>query len=109
MSHNSGRRRKRRTANGTTRQCRNRRGKKDVLLKLFGYKCLKCNKPLTLDRATLDHVTPVSQGGSHNITNFQVLCERCNGSKKDTSIDYRPLETLTLLIEQKDKIYELFK
>lgn len=54
----------------------------------YGGKCLGCNKddaPLTVD-----HVIPVSRGGSNDITNIQPLCKPCNSSKGTKTIDYRP-------------------
>jgi 5-methylcytosine-specific restriction endonuclease McrA len=52
----------------------------------YGNKCLACreSKPLTVD-----HVVPVSKGGSNDISNIQPLCRSCNTSKLDKTIDYR--------------------
>ena len=49
--------------------------------------CLACG---TSERLTLDHVIPLSKGGSHSLSNSQILCHSCNASKKDKTIDYRP-------------------
>ena len=49
-------------------------------------KCLKCGSTKKL---TLDHVVPVSAGGSNTIDNAQVLCQSCNSSKGTKTIDYR--------------------
>ena len=32
----------------------------------------------------LDHVTPISGGGSHDLSNRALLCRPCNGDKSDT-------------------------
>ena len=45
------------------------------------YRCRECgatNKETTLE---IDHIVPVSKGGSNNITNLQTLCKKCNRSK----------------------------
>jgi hypothetical protein len=45
------------------------------------YRCLECgatNKESTLH---IDHIIPVSQGGSNEIDNLQTLCARCNLGK----------------------------
>jgi 5-methylcytosine-specific restriction endonuclease McrA len=54
---------------------------------LYGPSCLRCKeiKPLTMD-----HVIPISVGGSHIADNLQPLCLSCNSWKKDKTIDYRP-------------------
>lgn len=49
--------------------------------------CLKCKR--TDVKLTLDHVIPVSKGGSNTIENAQPLCLSCNSSKHDKTIDYR--------------------
>lgn len=39
--------------------------------------------------ATLDHIVPHSLGGSHELTNLQILCLSCNSKKGQKTIDYR--------------------
>ena len=52
------------------------------------YTCLRCRKKgLEL---TMDHVIPLSKGGSNWISNIQPLCGLCNSIKGTKSIDYRP-------------------
>lgn len=56
-----------------------------------GWKCQICNKPTpqrlrgtTHKRAPeLDHVVPISKGGSHTWANVQCACRECNGWKSD--------------------------
>lgn len=51
----------------------------------YGNVCLKCGK----EETTMDHVVPVSKGGTHSIENIQPLCGSCNSSKGTKTIDYR--------------------
>lgn len=45
------------------------------------YKCQYCGKQLTRFTATLDHVTPVSQGGENSLSNLITACRECNSKK----------------------------
>jgi len=58
----------------------------DVLCEVHGHKCARCgeDKPLTVD-----HVVPISLGGTSDITNLQPLCQSCNSSKANRIEDYR--------------------
>jgi 5-methylcytosine-specific restriction endonuclease McrA len=53
----------------------------------YGEKCLCCG---SVEVLTVDHVKPVSCGGSSNIDNLQPICFSCNASKQNKHIDYRP-------------------
>lgn len=58
----------------------------DDLKKRFNYKCAICNKEKPL---TIDHIVPLSKGGTDYISNIQPLCRNCN-SKKHNKTDYVP-------------------
>jgi len=61
------------------------------LIKRVGWACnccgIKCQMPIGFnfpDEATVDHVVPVSKGGTHTWDNVQLLCRKCNSTKRDT-------------------------
>jgi len=44
-------------------------------------RCVQCTSKENLE---FDHIIPVSKGGANTARNIQLLCERCNRTKKDT-------------------------
>lgn len=54
---------------------------KRKLLKESNYKCNYCDKEITLDKATIDHIVPKSRGGGNGWGNLAVCCQSCNSSK----------------------------
>lgn len=42
------------------------------------YTCQNCGSKSNL---TIDHIVPLSKGGTNDLTNFQTLCRPCNSSK----------------------------
>ena len=55
------------------------------LRKRDGSYCALCYIYLSTGNATIDHIIPLSLGGSHNLNNLQLLCIDCN-IKKGNSI-----------------------
>jgi hypothetical protein len=56
----------------------------------FGWACASCNcycvEPTgknLMNEATLDHICPLSKGGTHTWDNVQVMCRKCNTLKRD--------------------------
>jgi 5-methylcytosine-specific restriction endonuclease McrA len=53
------------------------------------YHCVYCNKDLknvSPNERTLDHIVPVSKGGSNKSTNLITSCKKCNSSRRNISI-----------------------
>ena len=60
-----------------------------AVLERAGFKCQCCgSKPLKNNDVILhiDHIIPHSLGGSDNVDNLQVLCDKCNLSKQNRFI-----------------------
>ena len=64
----------------------------------YGNRCLCCGE---ITKLTVDHIVPLSKGGSNDISNVQPICGPCNSKKGTQTIDYRApgltLETQTTL------------
>ena len=49
--------------------------------------CYYCQKPLSKEEATMDHILPLVRGGTSSKSNLVVCCKPCNNSKKDKFFD----------------------
>ena len=45
--------------------------------------CQSCGKQYGETSLTIDHIIPLSRGGSNDISNLQTLCFSCNRKKSD--------------------------
>lgn len=67
--------------------------------------CSYCAIELSSDQIQLDHVIPLSKGGSHTMDNFAISCKSCNCSKGNKTLEefiiYKELHLK--LIEASDK------
>lgn len=51
---------------------------KKELFKIYNSACFYCG---SLNKITIDHIVPISRGGTHSIGNLVAACAFCNGSK----------------------------
>lgn len=61
----------------------------EALCKYYDYTCLRCGRQVPDIELTVDHVIPLSMGGSNSIDNIQPLCHSCNARKHTKTVDYR--------------------
>ncbi len=54
----------------------------------YNWTCPSCHKCEPDIKLTLDHIIPLSKGGSNNIENIQPLCKSCNCKKSAKSTKY---------------------
>lgn len=52
------------------------------VLRRDGYTCQICGQ----EGNTVDHIVPLSKGGTDNLDNLQCACKRCNYSKGGLSL-----------------------
>lgn len=59
------------------------------LKEFYNHTCLCCKRSEPEIKLTLDHIVPLSVGGSHSCENAQPLCMTCNRNKGAKIVDYR--------------------
>jgi 5-methylcytosine-specific restriction endonuclease McrA len=57
-----------------------------AVLAAGGFRCRYCGKRAPLAYLHVDHVVPISQGGSDHPRNLVVACDECNRGKSDTRL-----------------------
>lgn len=55
----------------------------EKLLERDNYKCVYCQKDINMETVTIDHIIPLSRGGSNDLTNLACSCKICNEDKAD--------------------------
>lgn len=60
-------------------------GRRDEIYKRDDYKCKYCDSPNNL---TLDHIIPISKGGTNTSNNLNTCCESCNQAKGNAHLNY---------------------
>ncbi len=55
------------------------------VFKAANYKCQECGITKEQRPLEVDHIVPVTQGGSDELSNFQALCVVCNRAKQNRS------------------------
>lgn len=56
---------------------------KHEIFKRDGFRCLECGATNKNSRLEIDHIVPVAQGGTDELSNLQTLCDDCNRAKSN--------------------------
>jgi len=60
-----------------------------VMLEKSGFRCSCCGTPIGLSDMTVEHVIPISKGGTNDMGNMVALCNTCNRLKDDLVVSPR--------------------
>lgn len=63
-------------------------GEWETLKAQYNWTCPCCKKREPKMKLSVDHIVPLSKGGSNNIENIQPLCRSCNCKKNNKTIKY---------------------
>lgn len=59
----------------------------------YGHRCVYCGQKM--ERLTMDHLTPISQGGEHTMSNVVPACKSCNSRKGNRTV-LKPVQPMLL-------------
>jgi hypothetical protein len=62
--------------------------RKELIIALEKRDGLFCQACGSVENLVIDHILPLSDGGSSEVENLQLLCKFCNGSKGSRDMDY---------------------
>lgn len=54
---------------------------KSYLANTLDYRCQICRERFPWEELSIDHIIPLSKGGTHDRFNLQLACKRCNAKK----------------------------
>lgn len=50
--------------------------------------CIFCEYSLSFNEATIEHIIPISKGGTNAMENLTISCKSCNNNRKSMPFDY---------------------
>lgn len=84
-------------------------GVRKIIIKRDGLVCKYCDAELTIKTHTIDHILPVSKGGTENPHNLVMCCGWCNKKAKDILFHSFEAKRAYLLNLREEKIHNQLK
>jgi len=85
--------------------------KRQKVFERDGFKCVICSKTDNIANLEVDHIIPVVNGGTNDISNLQTMCYKCNMNKRfgkvTTFNDLSPRNRLLRLKERMEDYKDL--
>ncbi len=72
-------------------------------------KCGICGKPVKFKKATIDHIQPLSAGGTNDFKNLQLACRSCNGMKSYLTMNDFLMKLPRIIIYNWAKIFQIYR
>ena len=74
---------------------------REKIFKKFGQKCAYCKSEKNLE---IDHIIPVSMGGTNEEENLQLLCRKCNRAKRNKLSEHVATTLRSKLLQQMESL-----
>lgn len=74
-----------------------------TLFERDGWSCRYCGDAVTMETATLDHVVPVSRGGTDDPDNLAAACLMCNSVKSGRTYEEAAPDILTAIVKRRQR------
>lgn len=58
------------------------RGLRKQLYQRFGGVCMWCKKHIPFNRSSVEHIVPLSAGGTSDPSNLGLACKKCNNERE---------------------------
>ena len=80
---------------------------RDYVIERDGSICCYCDRVLTMETLTMEHINPNSQGGVFNTTNLTVACAKCN-SRRSSKPFFEHCKKFNWSKDKLDKYHRLY-
>ena len=87
--------------------------KREILADMYGPICSTrnghgCGRIFDLRDLTMDHITPKWKGGTHDLSNLQLLCIECH-TEKNRNFDSRTMSPVPFMLNRYIEVINSYK